>query len=179
MCIKRARGSLPGTTRQEMMEDLNPLPLEAQVRRAAGAGGERLRQIEDENRKLKQIVADELCPDGYGRGVTQDETQAAAYDCIQAEKGNCDAQEDLGSRYAEGRGVPQDNVEAYKWLSLACWEGDEMMFRLCSFWPESCLLNVKERLDAIAEKMTPAEIAEADKRREAWRQAFRLGRAEG
>jgi len=42
----------------------------------------------------------------------------------EALKGNTDAQYGTGLIYAEGRGVDQDAVEAYAWLSVAMLQGD-------------------------------------------------------
>lgn len=42
----------------------------------------------------------------------------------EAMKGDHDAQYGLGLVYAEGRGVEQDEVEAYAWLSVAALDGD-------------------------------------------------------
>jgi TPR repeat protein len=43
---------------------------------------------------------------------------------VEALKGDRDAQYGLGLVYAEGRGVEQDNVEAFAWLSVAILGGD-------------------------------------------------------
>jgi TPR repeat protein len=43
----------------------------------------------------------------------------------QAESGNVHAQYALGLMYAEGRGVKQDEVQAYVWLSHAAGQGDQ------------------------------------------------------
>ena len=51
----------------------------------------------------------------------------------------------LGNMYATGRGGPQDSVQAHMWLNLAASKGDTDA--------------VKVR-DKVAEKMTPAQIAE-------------------
>lgn len=40
-----------------------------------------------------------------------------------ADKGNADAQYQLGSIYASGRGVPRDDAEAAKWYRLAAEQG--------------------------------------------------------
>ena len=40
-----------------------------------------------------------------------------------AEEGDAVAQNELGSRYYEGRGVPQDDAEAVKWVRLAAEQG--------------------------------------------------------
>ena len=44
---------------------------------------------------------------------------------IEAMKGDTDAQYGLGLCYAEGRGVEQDEIEAYAWLSVAIMQGDD------------------------------------------------------
>lgn len=60
----------------------------------------------------------------------------------------------LGRLYVQGLGVLQDYVEAHKWLNLAASRGE--------------VAAVEER-DAVAEKMTPEERAEAQKLARAWR----------
>jgi len=42
-----------------------------------------------------------------------------------AEAGNMDAQYALGLMYAEGRGIKQDEIQAYIWLSRAVDQGDQ------------------------------------------------------
>ncbi len=42
-----------------------------------------------------------------------------------AEAGNVDAQYALGLMYAEGRGIKQDEIQAYIWLSRAVDQGDQ------------------------------------------------------
>jgi TPR repeat protein len=56
--------------------------------------------------------------------------------------------------YAEGQGVPQDNVQAYMWFTLAGTAGDAA--------------NLKNR-DLIAAKMTPDQIAEAQRLAREWK----------
>src|SRR4029077_6667255 len=41
-----------------------------------------------------------------------------------AEKGKAEAQDSLGTMYAEGRGVPKDDKEAVKWYRLAAAQGN-------------------------------------------------------
>ena len=43
---------------------------------------------------------------------------------VRAKQGDTDAQADLGVMYANGRGVPQDDREAVRWLRLAAVHGD-------------------------------------------------------
>ena len=71
-----------------------------------------------------------------------------------AEQGAMAAQILLGSMYAEGKGVPEDYVRAYSWLSIVAAQG------------EAVGKNGKEN---VAKRMTPAQIAEGQKlSRELW-----------
>jgi TPR repeat protein len=65
-----------------------------------------------------------------------------------AEQGNANAQYNLGTFYDNGLGVPQDKVRAYMWFSLSAAQGREGAAAL---------------RDLIARRMTPAQIAEAQK----------------
>ena len=47
--------------------------------------------------------------------------QAAIYYRLGAERGSATAQISLGMMYANGKGVPRDLREAYKWLTLGLW----------------------------------------------------------
>ena len=58
-----------------------------------------------------------------GRGVPQDNAQAAQWYRKAAEQGEALAQFNLGVMYADGRGVPQNMAIAKKWLSRACNNG--------------------------------------------------------
>jgi len=60
----------------------------------------------------------------------------------------------LGELYANGNGVPQDFVEAYKWFNLAAARGPA--FR--EFPNDAVSMR-----DSLAKRMTPAEIAEAQR----------------
>jgi uncharacterized protein len=64
---------------------------------------------------------------------------------------HADAQYNLGWLYAYGRGVPQDYMRAYMWWSLAA--------QLTSNAEES----EESILDKVARRMTPAQIAEAQR----------------
>jgi TPR repeat protein len=59
----------------------------------------------------------------------------------------------LGCCYAFGRGVPEDDVEAYMWANLASAQGDEA----------SKLLK-----DELTERMTREQIAEGQKMSREW-----------
>ncbi len=76
-----------------------------------------------------------------------------------AEQGHALAQTILGHMYVHGLGVPQDYVQAHMWLNLAA-----------SRFPQGTDrdMAVKDR-DIVAAKMTPAQIAEAQKLAREWK----------
>jgi hypothetical protein len=85
-------------------------------------------------------------------GVPQDNKEAVKWFTKASEQGNASAQLELGEMYCDGmnydgEGVPQDYNEAYKWALLAEMNGENST-------------TLKERL---AHKMTPTQIAEANK----------------
>ncbi len=90
-----------------------------------------------------------------GVGVTLDFAEAAKWYRKAADQGDTDAQNQLGSMYGNGQGVPQDNVEAYRWFDIAA-SGDNASD------VEAHDSAVKNR-ETVAAKMTPDEIAEAQK----------------
>ena len=93
-----------------------------------------------------------------GRGVPQDETQAALWYRRAADQGQPFAQYQLGLLYDKGHGVPVDVVEAEKWLILATAAGA----------PPRVVEERKRMRDAVRTKMTRGEIAEARMRALAW-----------
>ena len=96
-----------------------------------------------------------------GEGVPQDYAQAASWYLKSAEQGNPGAQFNLGLMYSNGQGVPQNYVEAHKWRNLAASRADaEDQKRYAGF------------RDALAKKMTPAQIADAQQRAREWQAAF-------
>ena len=88
-----------------------------------------------------------------GEGVPQDYAEAVRFYRLAAEQGYASAQLNLGFMYDNGRGVPQDYVQAHMWSNLAA----------SRFAPGSDRdIAVKNR-DIVAAKMTPAQIAEAQR----------------
>ena len=73
-------------------------------------------------------------------------------ECVK--QGNAFAQYNLGLMYAHGLGVPKDDVKAYKWWNLAAAEGDA---------------GAKKNQAIVERKMTPAQIAEAQKLSSEWK----------
>jgi uncharacterized protein len=73
-----------------------------------------------------------------------------------AEQGHPVAKLFLRVMYAEGRGVPQDDVRAHMWFSLSTAQGEQ---------------RAVKALDMAERRMTPAQIAEAQKLARDWRPA--------
>ena len=83
-----------------------------------------------------------------GQGVLQDYAEAVKWYRLAAAQGNVSAQYNLGFMYGNGQGVPMDDVRAHMWFNLAAVKGDADA--------------VKNR-DIAAKKMTPQQMAEAQK----------------
>lgn len=90
-----------------------------------------------------------------GQGVSKDFAQAVEWYRRAAEQGIARARFNLGVLYANGQGVARDDVEAYKWMSLA-----------------AALEEAAAARDRLARQMTPARIAEAERRAREWTEAF-------
>jgi TPR repeat protein len=71
-----------------------------------------------------------------------------------ADQGNAKAQHNLGLMLANGIGTTQDRVEAYKWFMLS--GSDDA-------------IAATTEMQAIAPRMSPTEIAQAQERAELWR----------
>ena len=96
-----------------------------------------------------------------GRGVPQDYTEALKWYRLAAEQGHAPAQTALGLMYAKGQGVPQDYVQAHKWFNLAA-----------SRYPASqneARDEVVGNRDIAAAKMTPTQVAEAQRLAREWK----------
>ena len=61
---------------------------------------------------------------------------------LAAEQGHALAQNNLGVMYSTGTGVPENNVRAYVWFSVATAQGD-----------------AREGRDIVAERLTPEQLA--------------------
>ena len=59
----------------------------------------------------------------YGRGMPQNDVEAAKWYRMAAELGHAGAQINLGGMYFAGRGVPQNHAEAAKWSHKAAEQG--------------------------------------------------------
>ena len=96
-----------------------------------------------------------------GQGVTQDYGEAAKWYSLAAEQGVAAAQYNLGKMYDKGQGVPRDAVQAYKWFDLAA-------SRYLVSEREERSRALRDR-DNLAFKLTPAQLADAQKLVRLWR----------
>ena len=94
-----------------------------------------------------------------GQGVPQDYAQAVSWYRKAADQGLADAQYNLALKYSNGQGVPQDYTQAHMWWNLAASRYTD---------PTDRADAVKNR-DVVAAKMTPAQIAEAQRLASAWK----------
>ncbi len=76
-----------------------------------------------------------------------------------AEQGYPGAQNNLGVMYRDGQGVPEDNVRAYMWFSLAA----------SRFPPGEAHDRAAQRRDALAELMPWPQITEAERLAIRWK----------
>ncbi len=93
-----------------------------------------------------------------GQGVVQDVAEAAHWYRKAAAQGYAPAQVALGLMYALGGGITQDYVEAHLWINLAA-----------SHASGSRQKRYTDLREAFAGVMTPAQIAEAQRRAEDWK----------
>jgi TPR repeat protein len=76
-----------------------------------------------------------------------------------AEQGNALAQIRLARMYAEGPGLARDDVQAFKWFAVAMMRGSDSYART----------NATKGRDAAAMKMTPAQVADAERLVREWK----------
>ena len=95
----------------------------------------------------------------FGRGVSQDYVQAMKWYRRAAEQGDAEAQFELGWAYTDGKSVPQDFIQAYMWFDLAAAHENDT-------YAEDYAGDFR---DSLAEKMTPAQIAEAQRLAREWK----------
>jgi uncharacterized protein len=142
--------------------------LEADMRRAAGAYERKdfATSVEIWRRYAEQGNAEAQTLLGAmfwsGEGVPRDHHEAAKWYLRAAEQGYARAQNNIGFMYGFGEGVPPpDDIQAYKWLSLAI---------------ERYTVKNADRLDqaikdqaTLKARMTPAQIAEAERQVREWK----------
>lgn len=89
-----------------------------------------------------------------GRGVPQDFEEARRWYEKAAAQGQPYAQNNLGQMYEKGPGAPRDLVQAQMLYILSAAQGNAMAVR---------------NRDALAKRLTPAQLAEAEKRAREWK----------
>ena len=105
-------------------------------------------------------TAEYLLAEIYFGGHGGDLQQALKLMTASADQGYAQAQARLGMIHATGRGVPVNNVEAYRWFSLAERNAD----------PKSKLKTISQaNQGAIAKRLSPAERKQADLLVAEWR----------
>jgi TPR repeat protein len=97
-----------------------------------------------------------------GEGVPRDHKEAARLYLLAANQGYARAQNDIGFMLGFGEGVPpRDDVEAYKWIALAISRYTDKN--------QERLEQAKKDLATLAQRMSPAQIAEAERRVRLWK----------
>jgi TPR repeat protein len=133
----------------------------------------------------------------HGYGVTTDHAQSMAWFQKAADHGSGAAENELGEMYEGGEGVPKDvavalqhyriaadRIQPSAWLKLATFyeEGTGVTRDLVEadkWWTLYIPFSVdrlaadRAHLDALEAKMTAAELAEAQRRADAWAQAHK------
>ncbi len=95
-----------------------------------------------------------------GQGVPHDDAEAVKWYRKAADQGFANAMLNLGFMYVSGRGVPQNSLQAHVWFNLAAARLPDN---------EERKLAVESR-DMVAAKLTPTQIAEAQRLAREWTQ---------
>ena len=98
-----------------------------------------------------------------GEVVSQDHAEAVKWFRRAADQGLAVAQFALGGMCALGQGVPEDIVCAHMWLNLSAARAAKIV------GAERLMRDAQEMRDALARKMTPAQIEEAEYLARDWR----------
>jgi hypothetical protein len=133
-------------------------------------GGLGVPQDEAEAVKWYRRAADKGDSDGqvslgwsliFGKSNLQDEAEAIELFRKAADHGNVDAMSSLGTLYADGWCVAQDYVQAHMWYNLAA-SGPSSLFEMDK-------KELAKRRDELAAKMTPQQVAEAQRLAREWK----------
>lgn len=98
---------------------------------------------------------------GRAKGIPQNYEEAAKWYRMAAQLGRAAAQLGLGLLTANGHGVAQDNIQAHMWFSLAIGRFEA--------WDQHRKSEAVKNRDIVAAKMTPAQIADAQKLAREWK----------
>ncbi len=105
------------------------------------------------------VYAGQLLEDGVKAYKREDYKTALKLLLPLGEKGDVHAQWYLGLMFDMGKGVPQDFVEAHKWFNL-------VSKRSADKYKHDMAIKYR---NSVAALMTPAQIAEAQKRASEWK----------
>ena len=111
-----------------------------------------LRPLAEQGRAAAQHLLARMYENG--QGVPRSNVEAAKWYGLAAARGHAGAQLYLANLYFVGDGVPRDYVQAYIWFSLSEAAGQGEF--------------ASHGRNQVAERMTPAQIAEAERRVRAW-----------
>ncbi len=89
-----------------------------------------------------------------GEGGPENDKEAVRWYRRAAEQGDARAQYNLGLMYSGEFGVPEDYVQSHMWFNLAAAQGNE---------------NARNFRNGVAARMTPAQIAEAQRLAREWK----------
>ncbi len=110
------------------------------------------RQAAEQGHVVAQFSLGALYAEGT-EGIPQDYAKAVVWWRRAAEQGHVIGQYKLAAMYAKGEGVPRNYTLAHMWFDLASASGNE---------------EAREQHDKIAEQMTPAQVAEAQRLAREW-----------
>lgn len=115
-------------------------------------------------------------------GIAKNDAESLRWYRMAADHGHAEAQFQLGTMYEDGRGTPKDAAEAVKWYLRAANQGvDRAQLKLAYMYREGrgvpqdrvrahmWFLIQKNVIDTQEDRMTPAQIAEAEIMARAWR----------
>ena len=119
-------------------QEKTPNPTQEQVR-------ENIRKAEQGDAEAQSVLG---LMYSLGLGVPQDKHESVKWYRRAAEQGYAHGQFSLGVMYYFAEGVPKDHVLSYKWFNLSAAQGNK---------------NSAELRDALAKRITPSQIQEAQK----------------
>ena len=155
--------------------------------RAPGVNYEMCKQAAEQGIAMGQYYLGQMYR--KGDGVAKNAQEAARWYRKAAEQDNMLAQYNLGWMYDSGEGVPQNLIEAIKWYRKAAEQGDKYApfnlgvmyytrdgapkdFVKTHFWFDIGILNgnpkAKKWRDKIAKRMSPEQIADAQRLVDEW-----------
>ena len=109
-----------------------------------------------------QYILGVMYDEGRGLPPQEDIAKAVALYNTAAEQGLAGAQLYVGLMYAKGHGVPKDNVMGHMWLNLAA---SRLTGEFLDGKPRDLAVVAR---DVVAKMLTPAQLAEAQRRAREW-----------